>query len=229
MLLVFRATFFAVLIGCPIFLAQHMVQRSHWNKQRLYRQLLAGNEREQLRAAAALVQVNGEAELLRVLQEGGSEARDMAKKALEFLWFNAAGSHAFRLVQSASNATDQQQLQYALALLNRLVKQHQDFAEGWNQRASVYWQMGEWEKSIEDSRRALELNPNHYGAWQGLGVCLLKLGEIDEACHCLKRALEILPYDTTTRDAVRECEKLLREQAPKGKSSGQLMSARMEI
>jgi tetratricopeptide (TPR) repeat protein len=88
------------------------------------------------------------------------------------------------------------------------------FAEGWNQRASVLWQMGQYEKSIRDSERAVTLNPNHYGAWQGMGVCRLKLGEIVEACRCLRAALKIVPYDTPTREALESCEQLLQKRSP---------------
>ena len=225
LLVVPRATFIALLIGLPLVLALHFLQHSNWNKQRLYRQLLGGSEREQVRAATALVQVNGERQLLQVLQEGSAEARAVAKKAVEYLWFNAAGREAFRLTQSAYDAADKKDFDQALALLDLVVNQHSEFAEGWNQRASVHWQMGEWQKSMDDSRRALALNPNHYGAWQGLGVCLLKLGEIDEACQCLRRALEILPHDPTTREAVRECEKLLRKRVPQHSSGTELISA----
>ena len=61
---------------------------------------------------------------------------------------------------------------------------------------------------------ALELNPNHYGAWQGMGVCRIKLGDIREACRCLRAALKILPYDEPTRNALKNCEELLRRTEP---------------
>jgi tetratricopeptide (TPR) repeat protein len=210
-LLLFRGAYIGLLLASSLLLVRHFVQRSAWNKERLYQELLSGNESQQLRAASALVQLGGQQQLLDALKEGKPEARSVAKKALEYLWFNTAGPEAFHLAQSASDAADKQRFDEAIALLDRIVKQFPNFAEAWNQRACIYWQMGQYEKSIADSRRALDLNPNHYGALQGLGVCWLKLGDVKEACRCLRDALKILPHDDATREALKQCEGLLRK------------------
>jgi Tfp pilus assembly protein PilF len=54
------------------------------------------------------------------------------------------------------------------------------------------------------------LNPNHYGAWQGIGVCQLQLGDVDGACRSLRLALKIAPYDADTRRSLEKCEELMR-------------------
>ena len=72
---------------------------------------------------------------------------------------------------------------------------------------------------MRDCRRTLSLNPNHYGAWQGLGVCQLKLGEVAEACHSLRVALKISPHDGVTRQSLQRCEELLRLTPTKNNSS----------
>src|SRR3989442_1433766 len=171
--------------------------------------MLAGSESQRLRAASMLVQLGGQKQLIQALQVNEPAPREVAKKALEYLWFNAAGPDAFRLVQAAYRAAEQDDLNNALALLDGVVRKYPDFAEGWNQRASVFWRMGDYEKSIADSRRALALNPNHYGAWQGLGVCQLKLGDVAEACRCLRAAQKLLPHDAPTGKALKDCEELL--------------------
>jgi tetratricopeptide (TPR) repeat protein len=222
-LLLFRGVYLGLLVASALLAARHFVQRTTWNKERVYRELLSGNDRQQLRAASTLVQLGGQQQLLNALKDGKPETRAIAKKALEYLWFNTAGSEAFRLAQSAYDAAEKQRFKEALTVLDRAVKQFPDFAEAWNQRASVYWQMGEYQKSITDSKRALALNPNHYGAWQGLGVCWLKLGDIDEACRCLRHALTILPHDEPTREALKQCEGLLRKRPSKIDSTMQLI------
>jgi len=138
----------------------------------------------------------------------------VARKALEFMWFNAAGDKAYHLTEQAYRAAEEAEFQKALGLLNNLVEKYPTFAEAYNRRAAVYWEMGEYRKSIADSEQALKLNPNHYGAWQGIGVCRLKLGDVSEACRCLRAALKILPYDALTRQSLERCEELLREHPP---------------
>ena len=137
--------------------------------------------------------------------------RVVARKALEFMWFNAAGEEAYHLTERAYKAAEKAEYKDALQLLNLLVEKFPTFAEGYNRRASVYWELGEYAKSIADSEQALKLNPNHYGAWQGIGVCRLKMGDVAEACRCLRAALKIVPYDSVTLQSLQRCEALLRE------------------
>ena len=111
-------------------------------------------------------------------------------------------------------AMEEERYQEALEILNKLTFKHPTFAEAWNQRAAVYWKLGRHDESILDCERTLVLNPHHYGAWQGMGICKLHLGEIAEACRCLREALKILPHDTATQDALRKCEDLLRRERP---------------
>ena len=67
---------------------------------------------------------------------------------------------------------------------------------------------------MADCRRALALNPQHYGAWQGIGICHLNMGDVEEACRSLRSALKIIPHDPATRQSLRECEELLRTYSP---------------
>jgi len=210
LLLLLRWSYVALIIFCAVYLAMESMSHAEWYKDRLYQQLLTGNPKQQLRAASALARLNGQTQLLEGLKEEAPGVRELARRALEHIWFNAAGDEAYHLLESAYHASEKEDLPTALTILNRLLEKYPKFAEGWNRRASVYWQMGQWEKSIADSERTLALNPNHYGAWQGIGVCRLQLGDIAEACRCLRSALKILPYDDKTRDSLERCEELLR-------------------
>lgn len=187
-----------------------LAQHSNWHKERLYQQLLTGKPEQQLRAASALAHFGGEKQLLAGLRAESPTVRDLAQRALEYVWFRAAGNRAHQVVEKAFEAAEREDFQTALKLLDRLVREYPRYAEGWNRRASVYWQMGQYEKSIADCEKTLALNPNHYGAWQGIGVCRVQLGSIAEACRCLRTALKINPYDDATRRCLQKCEELLR-------------------
>jgi len=192
------------------YLLLHSVQYSSWHKQRLYHQLLCGNPDQKLMAASALAHFGAEEQLLAGLKAEAPEVRHLSREALEYLWFREAGTQAHQTVENAFKAAEKEDFKTALTLLDRLVQKHPRFAEGWNRRASVYWQMGQYEKSIADCEKAIALNPNHYGAWQGIGVCRVQLGDIAEACRCLRAALKISPFDETTRHCLEKCEELLR-------------------
>jgi len=210
-----------VLAFSAAFLVMHFGRRTAWYKDHLYHQLLAGNADQRLHAASVLAQVDGESQLLEALQSEEPEVNDLARRALEHLWFYAAGQEAYEMMESAYQAAETERFQEALRILDRLTAKFPRYAEGWNRRAAVLWQMGQYQNSKTDCERTLSLNPNHYGAWQGLGVCHMQLGQIAEACRSLRIALKIVPHDDATRQSLQKCEELLRTYPSASKSTRQ--------
>lgn len=193
------------------------IQRTPWYRQHLVKRLHTGDRQEQLRAATALAQMKCQKELLSVLQSDVSSAREFGRRALEHIWFTSAGNDAYQRLQRAHEAMEKKEFQRALAVLDGMIDRYPKYAEGWNRRAAVYWELGNYEKSLADAERALALNPYHYGAMQGIGICYLQLGEVGEACRYLRAALKILPHDIATRESLQKCEDLLRVYPPPGK------------
>jgi tetratricopeptide (TPR) repeat protein len=202
--------FLPLAVLCGFYVSISAVQHSEWHKERLLRRLLSGSRQEQLKAASALAHFGGEQQLISALKSESPQARDYAQAALEYFWFHREGRRAHQAVEAAFQAEQKKNFDTALKLLNRILEEHPRFAEAWNRRGSVYWQMGRYEESMADCQQAIFLNPNHYGAWQGVGVCHLQLGDVAEACRCLRAALKIIPYDETTRRCLDRCEELLR-------------------
>ena len=190
-------------------------QYTDWNKERLYRKLLSGKHEEKISAAFDLAWLGGQDQLLRALKSPSESVRAIAVDSLWSLWFHAAGREAFRLAQSADRAMQQRRFSEALAILRRTIVEYPRFAEGWNRRAILFWQMGKYQESIADCQRVVALNPNHFGAWQGMGLCQLQLGDVDAACRSLRAALKISPHDRRLRETLRRCEELLRQLSPK--------------
>jgi len=219
-LLSIRSMFILALALSAGFLVAHFGQRTPWFKQHLYRQLVAGDAEKKLQAASLLAEVGGERQLLKALQSESEEISTTARRALEHSWFSAAGNHAYTLMESAYKAADERRYEEALKQLDGIIAQYPDFAEALNRRASVLWQLGEFKKSLADCERAVALNPNHFGAWQGLGVCHLQLGDFAAACRSLRTALKIDPHDVTARRCLQRCEDLLRV-SPSGRRATQ--------
>jgi tetratricopeptide (TPR) repeat protein len=185
-------------------------QRTSWFKERLYRELLAGDESQKLRAVTLLADVGAEKQLLRALTAEDERVFEMARRGLDHLWFNSAGKAAFGLMEKAYHLAEEQRYSEAVAVLDTIVKRYPKYAEAWNRRAAALWQLGDYKASLNDCQRTLILNPNHYGAWQGLGVCQLQMGELDEACRSLRMALRIAPQDKVARRCLQKCEELMR-------------------
>jgi|tagenome__1003787_1003787.scaffolds.fasta_scaffold20411482_1 Flp pilus assembly protein TadD len=81
----------------------------------------------------------------------------------------------------------------ALKLFDRVVELAPGFAEGWNKRATTLYAMGRFEKSAQDIDKVLALEPRHFGALSGLGLCDMRLGKDREALAAFQRAAAVDP------------------------------------
>ena len=206
-----------IIVGIAVssaFLITSYLRQTEWFKEHMYRRLVNGAAEKKLHAASVLADVRGEEQLLRALKAEDPATSEAARRAVEYVWFNAAGREAYERMQAAFSAEEKEDYTQAIKILDDLVAKFPHYAEAWNRRASVHWQMGQYDKSMADCRRALKLNPHHYGALQGQGVCLLKMGDLLEACKSLRESLKIAPHDAATRQTLRKCEELLRAHPP---------------
>ena len=83
-----------------------------------------------------------------------------------------------------------------------------EFSEGWNRRATVRDYQQDYGGSIKDIRRALSLEPRHFGAIWGLGMILGRDRDFSGAITAFERLLEIKP---NSRDAKPRIEILKQE------------------
>lgn len=81
-----------------------------------------------------------------------------------------------------------------LALLDALVTDYPDYAEGWNQRATVHYLLRNFEQSLADIDRVLALEPRHFGALAGRAMIYREQGKHDLALQDMIAALAIHPF-----------------------------------
>lgn len=79
-------------------------------------------------------------------------------------------------------------------LLDALIADYPDYAEGWNQRATMHYVTGDFEASIADCDRTLELEPRHFGALSGRALIYLQLGQRSLALRDIQAALALNPW-----------------------------------
>lgn len=82
----------------------------------------------------------------------------------------------------------------SLEILNKVVEKTPNWAEGWNQRAFVHFLREEFDKSLEDADRAIELEPNHFGALAGKAQILMSQGRTELGQKALRRAIKLHPF-----------------------------------
>lgn len=84
-----------------------------------------------------------------------------------------------------------------LRLLDRMVVQYPDYAEGWNRRATIYYLLDYFEASLADIDKVLALEPRHFGALSGKVMIELRQGKRSDALRDMLAALAIHPYLST--------------------------------
>jgi tetratricopeptide (TPR) repeat protein len=81
----------------------------------------------------------------------------------------------------------------AFKAFNAVIESAPDFAEGWNQRATLYYMLGDFQASIADIEETLALEPRHFGALSGLALIREAQHKWFEALEALDRVSKIHP------------------------------------
>lgn len=81
-----------------------------------------------------------------------------------------------------------------MTLLDGIVTDFPDYAEGWNQRATINYLLSNYEQSLEDIDKVLALEPRHFGALVGRAVIYRNQGKLDLALKDMVAALAIHPF-----------------------------------
>jgi tetratricopeptide (TPR) repeat protein len=109
------------------------------------------------------------------------------------IWGNSGDQAIDTLMQEGTARLDEGNYDAALKLFDRVVERAPGFAEGWNKRATTLYAMGLFEKSVQAIGKVLALEPRHFGALSGLGLCDMRLGKDKEALAAFQRAAAIDP------------------------------------
>ncbi|MBT8152917.1 tetratricopeptide repeat protein [Epibacterium ulvae] len=82
----------------------------------------------------------------------------------------------------------------ALQDFDRLIAYCPDYAEGYNQRAFVYFLQQDYASALVDLEKVLEISPRHVAALSGRALSLVALQRRDDARTALKQALKLNPW-----------------------------------
>ncbi|HEX4589595.1 MAG TPA: tetratricopeptide repeat protein, partial [Gemmataceae bacterium] len=136
--------------------------------------------------------------------------RKLAGDALWAVWFRAAGREHCEQLQQIVSGTNARTV---LRDLDVLISRTGDYGEAYNQRAILYYKLGEYRRAAADCETVLKLNSQHFGAAAGMAQCFLKLNRPRAALRAFRRALEINPNLDDVGQAVKALEEMLGENA----------------
>ena len=145
------------------------------------------------------------------LDDDDDDVRAAATDAIWQIWSRSGDAAIDRLFARGVEHMQRQAFDDALKVFDEIVRRRPAFAEGWNKRATVYFLLGQNEKSLLDCDEVLKRNPNHFGALSGAGQIHLRLGHLEQALQFFERALKVNPNLDGIRQVIPLIEHKLRD------------------
>jgi len=122
-----------------------------------------------------------------------TEAARPIEERIWALWAKSGDKAVDVLMAEGIARLDRGESDAALEVFDRVVRLAPGFAEGWNKRATTLYALGQFEQSARDIDKVLALEPRHFGALSGLGLCDIRLGKDREALAAFQRAAAVDP------------------------------------
>ena len=151
---------------------------------------------QRLTALFRLAEIGTMADTDRVLDrlaDDDPRVRIAAGDAAWQIWGRSGDAATDQLLAQGMAQMQASALQQALASFSQVIKRRPAFAEGWNKRATVYFMLGENQKSLQDCDEVFKRNPRHFGALSGAGQIHLQLGNLSKALNYFRRAVAVNP------------------------------------
>lgn len=122
-----------------------------------------------------------------------AQAQQIEKKIWQ-LWTEGPDEKAGEQIDRIMTARLYGDYEKALEIATGLTERRPDYAEAWNQKATVLFEMGRYDRSLDVVEKVLELEPKHFGALAGKGRILMRQGRVRLGQQAIRRAVEIHPY-----------------------------------
>jgi tetratricopeptide (TPR) repeat protein len=164
------------------------------------------------RGALALAETGAMADvpkLAAALRDDDPLVRKLAERAMWEVWSRSGDAAVDRLLASGIEQMGAREGELAVQTFTEVIRRRPDFAEGWNKRATVYYLMGEYQKSLADCDEVMKRNPYHFGALSGYGMIYLQLDQPAKALDYFQRALKVNPNLESVNETVEMLKPLL--------------------
>tara|TARA_B110000858_G_scaffold197470_2_gene259236 strand:+ start:55031 stop:55579 length:549 start_codon:yes stop_codon:yes gene_type:complete len=126
------------------------------------------------------------------------------------IWLQHANADVEQLMLVGTQRMNTQRYAEAMVVFNRLTEIFPEYAEGWNKRATLHYVLGNFDASISDIEKTLELEPRHFGALSGLGMVFIKRKELGKAKKAFEDLIEVHPNSPNAKQNLELVEEKLR-------------------
>jgi tetratricopeptide (TPR) repeat protein len=167
------------------------------------------------KACAMLGESGAPADLPRLLatlrDDPAADVRHAAEQAIWRIWSRSGDAQTDRVFEAGVAQMQAGDLREAARTFGRVIEMRPGFAEGWNKRATVYFLLGELDRSLRDCDEVIKRNPVHFGVLAGYGQIHVQKGDLPAALEYYERALAINPNMDGVRASVEAIGRALAE------------------
>ena len=114
------------------------------------------------------------------------------------------------ILNEGSRLMQDQNLLGAISVFTEVIEMDPTWAEAWNKRATVYYMIGEFEKSQNDIDKVLNLEERHFGALAGQGLVNIQLKNYEKAILSYKMAEKIYPTMGSPKIMIKQIQDLIK-------------------
>ena len=101
---------------------------------------------------------------------------------------------------------------YALKVFDNILATDPKWSEAWNKRATVFFLMKQYTKSLRDIEKVLKIESRHFGALSGQAQIFIKIQEYERAIISLKKVLKFYP-SFRSGELIPEIERLIKKES----------------
>ncbi len=142
------------------------------------------------------------------LKTADTAASAQIEGRIQVIWSQSGSPSMDLLLSRGRQAMSESDFKLAIEHFSALIDHAPDFAEGYNARATAYYQTGQCGMSLEDSQKTLSLNPRHFGAMSGLALIFEEIGKPEGALAAWREVARINPNREGLQETIERLERL---------------------
>ncbi len=151
------------------------------------------------------------AALVQALHDPDDVVRSEAHDSLWAIWHRSGDPTIDRLLAQGIALMQSGRVPESIAVFSDVIARAPTFAEGWNKRATAYYLMGDFDRSLADCEEVVKRNPAHFGALSGFGLIYLQKDDLPKAAQYFEKALAVDPTLAQVEAALNEIREVLRK------------------
>lgn len=147
--------------------------------------------------------------LAQALRDPDATVRGFAEAAMWSVWSRSGDEEIDKLFQLGVMQLSDRRLAPAVRTFTRIIERKPEFAEGWNKRATAYFLLGEFDKSLADCDEVIRRNPYHWGALSGYGMIHMQESRPGQALMYFEKAVAVNPNLPQVQETIEMLKALL--------------------